>query len=127
MDVEEKFDCVLNYYKKNRMHNDNEWQPLGDEVGVELNEVVIMLTDEGFIALRDGRPSHQVTIKGMLFEGFVKRKQITAAESQRILRLESYTFYASVLAAIGTCGILIFEIVKFAKQYYYPLFPCWTC
>jgi hypothetical protein len=113
MNIEEKLDLVLNYFKRNKKHNDNEWQIVSTKVGIELNEIVMKLFKDELIIKRDDLAEISLTINGQLFEGYVKRKRL-AKLTRFLLFMESLLLV--IFSAIGAIWIIIEISNKYFKK-----------
>lgn len=106
LSVHQKLDLILDYYRKNKQLNDTDWQELSKNVGIDLNELQMKLEKDELIKLRDGRPTHQLTIEGQLFEGYVNQRNRLDAETH-------LNKVQTMVISIGTGAAGLFALIQF--------------
>jgi hypothetical protein len=104
MTIEKKLDIVLDYFRRNKKDNSEEWQIVSEKVGLDLNELVMKLIKDEYIIKREDRPHISVTIAGLLFEGYVKQKFWTNVK-RLALFMESLSLV--IFSGIGAAWVII--------------------
>lgn len=104
MSIEKKLDIVLDYYRRNKMHNEIEWQVVSEAVGVDLKEILMKLIKDEYIVKREGLSEHQLTIEGQLFGGYKSQRNWKTLK-QFALFMESLLLV--VFSGIGAAWAII--------------------